>query len=145
MVGSKADCAEIACVPRVPVFVTSALRSSWATPSSATGTSISSYPDRSTNPFGASYLYQFYGTDSDSNLTGAGTSGLDKKIHAAASIPDPGRQTAQANAIERKEPAQYANLPRFSGPSIDAAKMGLTNVGATTFGTPLPEAVSQQK
>ncbi|MDX3074204.1 ABC transporter family substrate-binding protein [Streptomyces sp. NPDC088354] len=101
--------------------------------------------NRSTDPFGARYLYQFYGTDSDSNLTGAGTPGLDKAIHAAASIPDPDRQTAQANAIERKELAQYAFLPLFSGPSIYAVKKGLANVGATIFGTPLPETVGWQK
>ncbi|MGW4657531.1 ABC transporter family substrate-binding protein [Streptomyces sp. NPDC004279] len=101
--------------------------------------------NRSTDPFGARYLYQFYGTDSDSNLTGTGTPDLDKEIHAASQISDAGKQTAQANAIERKELAQYAFLPLFSGPSIYAVKKGLANVGATIFATPLPETVGWQK
>ncbi|MEU2625241.1 ABC transporter family substrate-binding protein [Streptomyces sp. NPDC007157] len=101
--------------------------------------------NRSTDPFGARYLYQFYGTDSDSNLTGTGTPELDKEIHAASQISDPSKQTAQANAIERKELAQYAFLPLFSGPSIYGVKKGLANVGATIFGTPLPETVGWQK
>ncbi|MFB7493843.1 ABC transporter family substrate-binding protein [Streptomyces sp. NPDC056161] len=101
--------------------------------------------NRSMDPFGARYLNQFYGTDSDSNLTGAGTPELDKEIHAAAQISDPDKQTAEANAIERKELAQYAFLPLFSGPSIYGVKDGLANVGATIFGTPLPETVGWQK
>ncbi|MER6686730.1 ABC transporter family substrate-binding protein [Streptomyces olivaceoviridis] len=101
--------------------------------------------NRSTDPFGARYLYQFYGTDSDSNLTGTGTPELDKEIHAASRISDPARQTAQANAIERKELAQYAFLPLYSGPSVYGVKKGLANVGATIFGTPLPETVGWQK
>ncbi|MEU7967849.1 ABC transporter family substrate-binding protein [Streptomyces sp. NPDC049097] len=101
--------------------------------------------NRSTDPFGARYLYQFYGTDSESNLTGAGTPDLDKEIHAASQISDAGKQTVQANAIERKELSQYAFLPLFSGPSIYAVKKGLANVGATIFATPLPETVGWQK
>ncbi|WP_438307151.1 ABC transporter family substrate-binding protein (plasmid) [Streptomyces sp. HUAS TT11] len=101
--------------------------------------------NRSTDPFGARYLYQFYGTDSDSNLTGTGTPDLDKEIHAASQISDAGKQTAQANDIERKELSQYAFLPLFSGPSIYAVKKGLANVGATIFATPLPETVGWQK
>ncbi|MGW2683012.1 ABC transporter family substrate-binding protein [Streptomyces sp. NPDC001414] len=101
--------------------------------------------NRSTDPFGARYLYQFYGTDSDSNLTGTGTAELDKEIHAASQISDPAKQTAQANAIERKELAQYAFLPLYSGPSVYGVRKGLANVGATIFGTPLPETVGWQK
>ncbi|POX58769.1 hypothetical protein C3492_35915 [Streptomyces sp. Ru62] len=101
--------------------------------------------NRSTDPFGARYLHQFYGTDSDSNLTGTGTPELDKEIHAASRISDPAKQTAQANAIERKELAQYVFLPLYSGPSVYGVKKGLANVGATIFGTPLPETVGWQK
>uniref|UniRef100_UPI0006E2B873 ABC transporter family substrate-binding protein n=1 Tax=Peterkaempfera griseoplana TaxID=66896 RepID=UPI0006E2B873 len=101
--------------------------------------------NRSTDPFGARYLCQFYCIDSDSNLTGTGTPELDKEIHQATRIADPDQQIAQANAIERKELAQYAFLPLFSGPSIYGVKDGLANVGATIFGTPLPETVGWQK
>lgn len=101
--------------------------------------------NRSTDPFGARYLCQFYCTDSDSNITGAGTPELDKQIHAASKIADPAQQTARANAIEREELAQYAFLPLFSGPSIYGVKNGLANVGATIFATPLPETIGWQK
>ncbi|MGW0885929.1 ABC transporter family substrate-binding protein [Streptomyces sp. NPDC002671] len=101
--------------------------------------------NRSTDPFGARYLCQFYCTDSDSNIVSIGTPELDKEIHAVSAIADPDKQIAQANAVERKELAQYGYLPLFSGPSIYGVKNGLANVGATIFGTPLPETVGWQK
>jgi peptide/nickel transport system substrate-binding protein len=101
--------------------------------------------NRSLDPFGAQYLDGFYGSQSKDNLTGVGTPELDAKIKAAADIADPATQIEQANALEREGLALYGQLPLYSGPSIYSVTAGLANIGATIFGTPLPETVGWQK
>jgi peptide/nickel transport system substrate-binding protein len=101
--------------------------------------------NRSADPFGAQYLNSFYGSQSNDNLTGVGTPELDAKIKAATNIADPAKQIAEANAIEREGLALCGFIPLYSGPSIYAVSKGLANVGATIFGTPLPETVGWQK
>ncbi|WP_436535713.1 ABC transporter family substrate-binding protein [Actinoplanes sp. HUAS TT8] len=101
--------------------------------------------NRSLDPFGARYLDSFYGSTSNENLTGSGTPELDQKIKDAAGIADPDTQIAKANELEREGLAQYAFLPLYSGPSIYGVSNGLSNLGATIFGTPLPETVGWQK
>ncbi|MEU1018381.1 ABC transporter family substrate-binding protein [Streptomyces sp. NPDC005898] len=97
--------------------------------------------NRSMDPFGARYLCDFYCSDRDSNLTGAGSPALDKEIRATTGIADPGRQTAAVNKVEQKALRDHALLPLYSGPSTYGVKKGLANVGATIFHTPLPETV----
>jgi peptide/nickel transport system substrate-binding protein len=101
--------------------------------------------NRSLDPFGARYLDSFYGSTSNENLTGVGSPELDAKIQAAAEIADPDEQIAEANKVEREGLALYGLLPLFSGPSIYGVSKGLANVGATIFGTPLPETVGWKK
>ncbi|HVQ94140.1 MAG TPA: ABC transporter family substrate-binding protein [Mycobacteriales bacterium] len=101
--------------------------------------------NRSLDPFGAQYLDGFYGSQSNENLTGVGTPALDAKIKAATNIADPAKQIAEANVIEREALALYGLIPLYSGPSIYAVPEKLANVGATIFGTPLPETVGWQK
>ncbi|MGM0348352.1 ABC transporter family substrate-binding protein [Streptomyces sp. Adlamb9] len=101
--------------------------------------------NRSMDPFGARYLCDFYCSDRDSNITGAGTPALDKKIRATTEIADLDKQAAAANQVEREALRQYAFLPLFSGPSTYGVKKGLANVGATIFYNPLPETVGWQK
>jgi peptide/nickel transport system substrate-binding protein len=101
--------------------------------------------NRSLDPFGAQYLDGFYGSKSPDNLTGVGTPELDAKIKAVSDIADPAKQIEQANAVEREGLALYGQLPLYSGPSIYAVTNGLANVGATIFGTPLPETIGWQK
>jgi peptide/nickel transport system substrate-binding protein len=101
--------------------------------------------NRSLDPFGAQYLDGFYGSKSPDNLTGVGTPELDAKIKAVSEIADPAKQIEQANAVEREGLALYGQLPLYSGPSIYAVSNGLANVGATIFGTPLPETIGWQK
>ena len=101
--------------------------------------------NRSLDPFGAQYLDNFYGSKSTENLTGVGNAALDAEIKAAANIADPTAQIARANEIEREALKLYGFIPLFSGPSIYGVTDGLANVGATIFGTPLPETVGWQK
>jgi peptide/nickel transport system substrate-binding protein len=101
--------------------------------------------NRSLDPFGAQYLDGFYGSQSKDNLTGVGSPALDAKIKAAAAIADPAKQIAEANALEREGLALYGFIPLYSGPSIYSVTKGLANIGATIFGTPLPETVGWQK
>lgn len=101
--------------------------------------------NRSMDPFGARYLCDFYCSDRDSNITGAGTPELDKEIRAAAEIADLDQQITAVNKIEQKALQQYAFLPLYSGPSTYGVKKGLANVGATIFNSPLPETVGWQK
>ncbi|PKV89649.1 ABC transporter family substrate-binding protein [Streptomyces sp. TLI_146] len=101
--------------------------------------------NRSTDPFGASDLCEFYCSDRDSNITGSGTPELDKEIRAAADIADLDQQITAVNKIEQKALQQYAFLPLYSGPSTYGVKKGLANVGATIFNSPLPETVGWQK
>ncbi|WP_208614401.1 ABC transporter family substrate-binding protein [Streptomyces yokosukanensis] len=101
--------------------------------------------NRSMDPFGARYLCDFYCSDRDSNLTGAGSPALDKEIRAIAKISDLGKQAVAANEAERKALQEYAFLPLFSGPSTYGVKKGLANVGATIFYNPLPETVGWEK
>ncbi|MGI8667323.1 MAG: ABC transporter family substrate-binding protein [Jatrophihabitans sp.] len=101
--------------------------------------------NRSLDPFGAQYLDNFYGSKSTENLTGVGDATLDTEIKAAANIADPTAQIARANEIEREALKLYGSIPLFSGPSIYGVTDGLANVGATIFGTPLPETVGWQK
>lgn len=101
--------------------------------------------NRSLDPFGARYLDGFYGSTSNENLAGIGTPELDQKIKAAAGIADPEQQIARANELEREGLAQYGFIPLYSGPSIYGTSKGLANVGATIFGTPLPETVGWQR
>uniref|UniRef100_A0AAU3GWX2 ABC transporter family substrate-binding protein n=1 Tax=Streptomyces sp. NBC_01401 TaxID=2903854 RepID=A0AAU3GWX2_9ACTN len=101
--------------------------------------------NRSMDPFGARYLCEFYCSDRDSNLTGAGTPELDKEIKATTEIADLDEQAAAVNKVEKKALQEYAFLPLFSGPSTYGVKKGLANVGATIFYTPLPETVGWQK
>jgi peptide/nickel transport system substrate-binding protein len=101
--------------------------------------------NRSPDPFGAQYLDEFYGSKNEDNLTGVGTPALDKQIKAAANIADPAKQIARANAIEREGLALYGFIPLYSGPSIYGVSKGLANIGATIFGTPLPETIGWQK
>jgi peptide/nickel transport system substrate-binding protein len=101
--------------------------------------------NRSLDPFGAQYLDNFYGSKNTENLTGVGNAALDAEIKAAANIADPDAQIARTNEIEREGLKLYGFIPLFSGPSIYAVTDGLANVGATIFGTPLPETVGWQK
>ncbi|MFQ6141957.1 ABC transporter family substrate-binding protein [Streptomyces seoulensis] len=101
--------------------------------------------NRSMDPFGARNLCDFYCSDRDSNLTGAGTPALDKEIRAVSRTGDLTQQTREANAVERKALQEYAFLPMFSGPSTYGVKKGLANVGATIFYNPLPETVGWEK
>ncbi|WP_393062473.1 ABC transporter family substrate-binding protein [Streptomyces sp. LN549] len=101
--------------------------------------------NRSMDPFGARYLCDFYCSDRDSNLTGAGTPALDKEIRATTGIADLDEQAVAVNKVEKKALQQYAFLPLFSGPSTYGVKKGLANAGATIFYTPLPETVGWQK
>ncbi|GAA3758228.1 ABC transporter family substrate-binding protein [Streptomyces tremellae] len=101
--------------------------------------------NRSMDPFGARYLCDFYCSDRDSNITGAGTPALDKEIRATTRIADLDQQVAATNKVEREALKQYAFLPLYSGPSTYAVKKGLANVGATIFYNPLPETVGWQK
>ena len=101
--------------------------------------------NRSLDPFGARYLDSFYGSTNNENLTGTGNADLDRKIKAAAEIADPDEQVAKANELEREGLAQYGFIPLYSGPSIYALSNGLANIGATIFGTPLPETIGWQK
>jgi peptide/nickel transport system substrate-binding protein len=101
--------------------------------------------NRSLDPFGARYLDSFYGSTNNENITGVGTPELDQKIKAAADIADPTQQIDKANELEREGLAQYGFIPLYSGPSIYAVPTGLANIGATIFGTPLPETVGWQK
>ncbi|MEW2164888.1 ABC transporter family substrate-binding protein [Streptomyces sp. NPDC007084] len=101
--------------------------------------------NRSMDPFGARYLCDFYCSDRDSNITGAGSPELDKKIRATTNIADLGEQAKAANSVERTALQEYAFLPLFSGPSTYGVKKGLANVGATIFYNPLPETVGWEK
>ncbi|MCA1221288.1 ABC transporter family substrate-binding protein [Streptomyces sp. 8L] len=101
--------------------------------------------NRSMDPFGARYLCDFYCSDRDSNITGAGTPALDKQIRATTQIADLGRQITAVNKVERTALKQYAFLPLYSGPSTYGVKKGLANVGATIFYNPLPETVGWEK
>ncbi|MBP2052181.1 peptide/nickel transport system substrate-binding protein [Streptomyces griseochromogenes] len=101
--------------------------------------------NRSMDPFGARYLCDFYCSDRDSNITGAGSPALDTEIRATGKIADLAKQAAAADEIERKALRQYAFLPVFSGPSTYGVKKGLANVGATIFYNPLPETVGWEK
>ncbi|MGH8967689.1 MAG: ABC transporter substrate-binding protein, partial [Actinomycetes bacterium] len=101
--------------------------------------------NRSMDPFGARYLCEFYCSDRDSNMTGAGTPELDKEIKATTEIADLDEQAAAVNKVEKKALQEYAFLPLFSGPSTYGVKKGLANVGATIFYSPLPETVGWEK
>ncbi|MFF2009046.1 ABC transporter family substrate-binding protein [Streptomyces sp. NPDC058195] len=101
--------------------------------------------NRSMDPFGARYLCDFYCSDRDSNITGAGNPDLDKKIRDVLDIADLDQQAAAANEVEREALQQHAFLPLFSGPSTYSVKKGLANVGATIFYSPLPETVGWEK
>lgn len=101
--------------------------------------------NRSTDPYGSFSLSGFYGSKSESNITGVGTPELDKEIARVNGIADPKKQVAEANKVEQQELGLYGMLPLFSGPSTYGVKKGLANVGATIFFTPLPETVGWQK
>ncbi|MGW1176138.1 ABC transporter family substrate-binding protein [Kitasatospora sp. NPDC002543] len=101
--------------------------------------------NRTTDPFGARSLCDFYCSDRDSNITGSGTPELDKEIRATGEIADLDRQIAAANEVEQKALQQYALLPLFSGPSTFGIRKGLANVGAAIFHSPLPETIGWQK
>ncbi|MEU8970471.1 ABC transporter family substrate-binding protein [Streptomyces monashensis] len=101
--------------------------------------------NRSMDPFGARYLCDFYCSDRDSNITGAGTPALDKEIRATGRIADRDRQITAVDKVEREALRQYAFLPLYSGPSTYAVKKGLANVGATIFYNPLPETVGWEQ
>ncbi|MER8100929.1 ABC transporter family substrate-binding protein [Kitasatospora sp. NPDC094016] len=101
--------------------------------------------NRSTDPFGARYLCDFYCSDRDSNITGTGTPELDKEIRATGEIADLGQQIEAVNKVEQKALQQYALLPLYSGPSTYGIRKGLANVGAAIFYSPLPETIGWQK
>ncbi|MFB7675124.1 ABC transporter family substrate-binding protein [Kitasatospora purpeofusca] len=101
--------------------------------------------NRSTDPFGARSLCDFYCSDRESNITGAGTPELDREIRATGDIADLGEQIAAVNKLEQKALQQYSLLPLYSGPSTYGLRKGLANVGATIFLSPLPETIGWQK
>ncbi|WP_279617298.1 ABC transporter family substrate-binding protein [Kitasatospora purpeofusca] len=101
--------------------------------------------NRSTDPFGARSLCDFYCSDRESNITGAGTPELDREIRATGDIADLGQQIEAVNKLEQKALQQYSLLPLYSGPSTYGLRKGLANVGATIFHSPLPETIGWQK
>ncbi|MFE6747335.1 ABC transporter family substrate-binding protein [Kitasatospora purpeofusca] len=101
--------------------------------------------NRSTDPFGARSLCDFYCSDRESNITGAGTPELDREIRATGDIADLGQQIEAVNKLEQKALQQYSLLPLYSGPSTYGLRKGLANVGATIFLSPLPETIGWQK
>ncbi|MFB8243028.1 ABC transporter family substrate-binding protein [Kitasatospora purpeofusca] len=101
--------------------------------------------NRSTDPFGARSLCDFYCSDRESNITGAGTPELDQEIRATGDIADLGQQIEAVNKLEQKALQQYSLLPLYSGPSTYGLRKGLANVGATIFHSPLPETIGWQK
>ena len=101
--------------------------------------------NRSMDPYGSFQLSSFYGSKTESNITGVGSPEIDKEIARVNGIGDPEKQIAEANKVEQKALALYGMLPLFSGPSTYAVKKGLANVGATIFFNPLPETIGWQK
>ncbi|MFK0174174.1 hypothetical protein ACIQU5_35960 [Streptomyces sp. NPDC090306] len=101
--------------------------------------------NRSMDPFGARYLCDFYCSDRDSDITGAGSPALDTETRATTKIADLGKQAAAANEAERKALQEYAFLPLFSGRSTYGVHKSLANVGATIFCNTLPETVGWEK
>ncbi|SFR00104.1 peptide/nickel transport system substrate-binding protein [Lentzea waywayandensis] len=101
--------------------------------------------NRSLDPFGARYLDSFYGSTNKQNISGVGTPELDSKIEAAVEIAELDAQVAMANEVEREGLALYGVAPIYSGPSIYGVTKELANIGATIFGTPLPETIGWQK
>ncbi|MFF1379410.1 ABC transporter family substrate-binding protein [Streptomyces sp. NPDC058308] len=101
--------------------------------------------NRSMDPFGVRYLCETYCSDRESNITGAGSPALDKKIRATTEIADLDQQTVAVNKVEKETLQEYAKLPMFSGPSTYSVKKGLANVGATIFHNPLPETVGWER
>lgn len=87
----------------------------------------------SSDPYGMAYFCQVWCKGSQLNKAGAGSAELDAEIARVAAIPDPTRQIAAGNELERKAFAQYSDLPLFNGPQTVAVKHGLANYGAGLF------------
>lgn len=101
--------------------------------------------NRSMDPYGSFSLSDFYGSKTESNITGVGTAQLDRKIKEVNAIADPAEQVKKANEVEREGLSLYGQLPLYSGPSTYGVKKGLANVGATLLYSPLPETIGWQK
>lgn len=99
----------------------------------------------STDPFGMAYLCQTWCKGSQLNKAGAGSPELDAEIARVAQIPDPMKQIAAGNVVERQAFGQYSDLPLFNGPSMVAVKHGLANYGAGQFYIGPVEDIGWQK
>jgi hypothetical protein len=85
-----------------------------------------------------------FGSTNNENLTGTGTPELDQKIKAAAEIADPpGRSSGQRAGT--RGPGAVRPPPALQRPIDLRVSKGLANIGATIFGSPLPETIGWQK
>lgn len=84
----------------------------------------------SSDPFGAAWFNQLYGSDSGLNLSGTGTAEMDERIkNEVESINDAEEQTAAAMKLEAEIFAEsWGIIPMYNGPSIFTVKEGLANL-----------------
>jgi len=107
----------------------------------------------SSDPFGAAWFNQVYGSDSGLNLSGTGTPEMDERIkNEVESINDAEEQTAAAMKLEAEIFAEsWGIIPLYNGPSIFTVKEGLANltpepyVGLDLFGVTPVENVGWEK
>lgn len=76
---------------------------------------------------------QLYGSESESNFTGAGTKEIDEGFLKATGIEDVTKQKKEVIKWETEAMKSYAYLPIFVGPDCTVCKKGLANFGPALF------------
>ncbi len=93
---------------------------------------------QSTTPSPVMNICQVMCTDGPGNLSGVGSSALDRRIRGASAIKDPAQQSDEINAIEKDWLTGYGQLPMVNGPDIWVYRAGIANLGPAAFASLQP-------
>ena len=95
--------------------------------------------------YAVAFFDQYYGSDSQLNLSSTGDAEGDAKIKELQELPTREEQSERSNELEKEFLARHGLIPEFGGPEIRAQKEGMANVGAYGYAVVRPQDIGWKK
>jgi len=95
--------------------------------------------------YAVAFFDQYYGSDSQLNLSSTSDAEGDAKIKELQELPTREEQSERSNELEKEFLARHGLIPEFGGPEIRAQKEGMANVGAYGYAVVRPQDIGWKK